>query len=494
MSSPSVELASGPAAKPWAALWTIIIGYFMILVDATIVTVAIPTISATLLTDTNTVLWVTSAYLLAYAVPLLLAGRLGDQFGPKAVYQIGLILFTAASLTCGLSSTIAALIAARAAQGLGAALMTPQTLTVITHLFPPRLRGSAMAVWGATAGAATLVGPILGGLLVGSWGWEWIFFVNVPVGLLALVLAQQLLPHLPTSSRRMDIAGVLLSGSGLLLLVFGVQEGQRYDWGTITGPLTVWMVIAAGLALLVGFVIWESRLSSRALMPLNLFRDRGFALANLVITVVGFAITIFALPIIIWAQEVRGFSTIQSALLLLPMAVMTVILSPLFGKNLNRWSPRLVAAGGVTCFVAGLIWMAWLVGHNASWPTLIAPSALIGIANASMWGALSLSATRGLDPSQAGAGSGVYNATRQIGSVLGSAAMATVISSRLAANLPTAAGHAAGAELGPLPPFLHAAFATAMGQSLLLPAAVLLLALPACLALPRSAVVSTPSL
>lgn len=460
----------------------------MILVDATIVTVAIPTISATLRTDTNTVLWVTSAYLLAYAVPLLLAGRLGDQFGPKAIYQVGLVLFTTASLACGLSTSIGALIAARAVQGLGAALMTPQTLTVITRVFPPQARGAAMSVWGATAGAATLVGPILGGVLVATWGWEWIFFVNVPVGVLAFVLAHRLLPHLPTTARRLDLIGVLLSGGGLALLVFGVQEGQRYAWGTITGPLSVWLVIGVGLALLLAFLFWQARQGQAALMPLDLFTDRAFALSNLAITAIGFAITIFALPIILWAQDVRGFTTIASALLLLPMAAVTVALSPVFGTNLHRWSPRLVAAGGVACFITGLVWTAWLIGHNASWPTLIAPSALIGIANASMWGALSVSATHGLDPARAGAGSGVYNATRQIGSVLGSAAIAAVISSRLAANLPTGAsgGGGAGAQVGALPQVLHAPFATAMGQSLLLPAAVLLLALPACLALPRS--------
>lgn len=293
-----------------------------------------------------------------------------------------------------------------------------------------------MSIWGATAGAATLVGPNLGGLLVGAWGWEWIFYVNIPIGVLGFILAQRLLPSFATTARKLDTVGVILSGIGLLLVVFGIQEGATYDWGTMYGPITVWSVIAVGLLFLIAFVIWEARQGEHALMPLRLFRDRGFALANTAITANGFAITIFALPIILWAQDVRGFTTIQSALLLLPMAVVTVALSPIFGQKLGQWSPRLVASFGVLCFIGGLIWLARLIGHNAEWGNLIAPSALIGVANASMWGALSVTATRNLDPSQAGAGSGVFNATRQFGSVLGSAAIAAVIDARATANSP----------------------------------------------------------
>ncbi|GAB3807529.1 hypothetical protein GCM10028798_32230 [Humibacter antri] len=168
--------------SPWPALWALVIGFFMILVDTTIVSVANPKIMEGLNTDINSVIWVTSAYLLAYAVPLLVTGRLGDRFGPKNMYLIGLVLFTGASLWCGLSGSIELLIVARVVQGLGAALMTPQTMAVITRTFPPNKRGAAMALWGATSGVAMLVGPLLGGVLVDGLGWEWIFFINVPVG------------------------------------------------------------------------------------------------------------------------------------------------------------------------------------------------------------------------------------------------------------------------------------------------------------------------
>jgi len=189
--------------RQWPALWALCLGFFMILVDSTIVSVATPAIMTGLHTDINGAVWVTSAYLLAYAVPLLITGRLGDQFGPKNVYLLGLVVFTGASVWCGLTGSIDGLIIARVFQGLGAALITPQTMTVITRVFPAAQRGTAMGVWGAVAGVATLVGPVLGGVLVDALGWEWIFFINLPVGIIALAVAWkwvQACRHIPTAS------------------------------------------------------------------------------------------------------------------------------------------------------------------------------------------------------------------------------------------------------------------------------------------------------
>src|ERR1700736_6537003 len=205
--------------SPWRALWAMIVGFFMILVDSTIVAVANPRIMAKLDADYDAVIWVTSAYLLAYAVPLLVAGRLGDRYGPKNLYLVGLMIFTAASLWCGLSGSIETLIAARVVQGLGAAVLTPQTLSTITRIFPAERRGGALRVWGAPAGVATLVGPLAGGGLVDSLGWQWIFFINVPVGIIGIGLAIWLVPVLPTQQQRVDVVGVLLSGAAMFLIV-----------------------------------------------------------------------------------------------------------------------------------------------------------------------------------------------------------------------------------------------------------------------------------
>ncbi len=467
---------AGTDVRPWPALWALMLGFFMILVDSTIVSVATPAIMTGLGTDVNNVLWVTSSYLLAYAVPLLITGRLGDRFGPKRLYLAGLAVFTLASLWCGLTGTIESLIIARVVQGLGAALMTPQTMAVITRIFPPDQRGRAMSLWGATAGVATLVGPILGGVLVDGAGWEWIFFINVPVGVLGFALAARLVPNLPTTNHRFDWLGVALSAAGLFCLVFGIQEGKTYDWGTITGPISVWSLIIVGIVLLVVFVLWQAKNPGEPLVPLSLFGDRNFSLANLAITTVGFSITAMVFPVMLFAQSVRGLSPTQAALLLVPMAVVSGGLSPVVGKLTDRVHPRYLAGIGMLAFAVSLFWLSREMTPDVAIWRLLLPVALLGVANGFMWAPLSTTATRNLPIMRAGAGAGIYNTTRQIGSVLGSAGIAALISTRLAAELPTGGAGGAGAEggSGPLPAFLHEGFATAMAQSLLLPSAVAL--------------------
>src|SRR3954468_2772542 len=408
-----------PDFRPWPALWALCLGFFMILVDSTIVSVATPAIMRGLHSDVNTVIWGTSAYLLAYAVPLLVTGRLGDRFGPRNVYLVGLAVFTVASAWCGLTGDIEQLILARVFQGLGAALMTPQTMAVITRIFPAQKRGQAMGLWGAVAGVATLVGPILGGVLVDAAGWQWIFFVNVPVGLVGLVLAWRLVPVLPTHSHRFDLPGVVLSALGMFLLVFGIQEGPKYNWGSIAGPVSVWGLIIAGIAVLAGFVLWQARNRKEPLLPLAVFRDRNFSLANGAITTVGFAITSQSLPLVFYFQTVRGLTPTQSALMLAPMAVISGALAPVVGRLIGRVNARYIALAGLLLMAAGLFWYAALMTSEGNIAWLLLPSAVLGLANAGIWSPISTTATHNLDPRLAGAGAGVYNTTRQVGAVLG---------------------------------------------------------------------------
>ena len=348
-------------SKPWPALWALVIGFFMILVDSTIVSVANPAILRDLDADITSVIWVTSGYLLAYAVPLLITGRLGDRFGPKRMYMIGLVVFTAASAWCGFADSIGTLVAARVVQGLGAALMTPQTMAVITRIFPPNKRGAAMGLWGSVAGIATLVGPILGGVLVDNLGWEWIFFVNVPVGVVALVLAWRLVPNLETHAHSFDWLGVLLSAAGLFLVIFGIQEGDTYDWGTIAGPITVWSLIITGIVVLIGFVVWQRYNPKEPLLPLGLFKDRNFALSNAAIALVGLAITAMPLPISFYYQVARGMLPTQSALMLAPMAVATLIMAPIVGRLTDRVNPKWVAIAGFSLSAVSLLWLSSLM-------------------------------------------------------------------------------------------------------------------------------------
>ena len=467
-------------ANPWPALWAMVIGFFMILVDSTIVTIATPVIREKLDTDYNNVIWVTSAYLLAYAVPLLITGRLGDRFGPKKIYLIGLTLFTLSSLWCGLTDSISMLITARVVQGLGASLMTPQTMAVITRTFPPTSRGKAMALWGATAGVATLVGPILGGILVDGPGWEWIFFINVPVGIIGFVLAMRLVPELETHSHQFDWLGVVLSAAAMFLIVFGIQEGPTYDWGTIKGWISVPLLIIVGLLLFAVFIFWQAVNKNEPLIPLSLFKDRNFSLSNLAIACVSFCITSFAFPFTLWAQTARGWTPTQSALLMVPMALMTGFLAPVVGRLTDKVHPRILASTGFLASAVALIWLTFVVNTTSAVWEILATMALFGLGSAFLWAPLAATATRNLPMSAAGAGSGVYNATRQVGAVLGSAAIAAVLSARLTANLGPMASAANAGQQAPgtkLPPQVGVPFSTAMSQSLWLPVIALLVGL-----------------
>ncbi|MEV6410762.1 DHA2 family efflux MFS transporter permease subunit [Kribbella sp. NPDC051718] len=482
-----------PDVRPWPALWALVLGFFMILVDSTIVSVATPSILTDLHTDVGNVVWVTSAYLLAYAVPLLITGRLGDRIGPKKLYLAGLTLFTLASVWCGLTNSIEMLIIARVFQGLGASMMTPQTMAVITRIFPANQRGKAMSLWGATAGVATLVGPILGGVLVDGLGWQWIFFINAPIGVIGFVLAWRLVPDLPTHDHKFDLAGVALSSIGLFCLVFGIQEGQKYDWGQISGPISVWGLIIVGLLVIGIFLFWQAKNKGEPLLPLSLFKDRNFSLANTAITTVGFAITAMTFPLMLYAQSVRGLSPTRSALLLVPMAVISGMLAPFVGRLTDKAHPRYLAGFGLLCCSVSLFWLSQVIEPDVAIWKLLLPIALLGVANGFMWAPLGSTATRNLPMHQAGAGAGVYNTTRQVGAVLGSAGIAVLMESRLATNLPAMQGMAAEGGAGKLPEALRQGFSDSMAQSIMLPAAVLLIGLAAALLFVKPAFMIKPA-
>ena len=453
-------------ANPWNALWAMLVGFFMILVDATIVAVANPSIMDKLGATYDSVIWVTSAYLLAYAVPLLVAGRLGDRYGPKNLYLLGLTVFTAASLWCGLASSIEMLIAARVVQGIGAALLTPQTLSTITRIFPADRRGVAMSVWGATAGVATLVGPLAGGVLVDRLGWQWIFFVNVPIGIIGLALAVWLIPVLPTQKHRFDVLGVLLSGIGMFMIVFALQEGQSHHWAP-----WIWGTLAGGIGFIAAFLVWQSVNRNEPLIPLVIFRDRDFSLSNIGVATIGFVVTATFLPLMFYAQAVCGLSPTRSALLTAPMAIATGVLAPFVGKIVDRSHPRPVIGFGFSVLAIAMTWLSVEMTPTTAIWRLVLPLTAMGIGSAFIWAPLAATATRNLPPQLAGAGSGVYNTTRQVGSVLGSAGMAAFMTTRISAEMPQTLAEAPDeGSVARLPAFLHEPFAAAMAQSMLLPA------------------------
>ncbi|MGO2633647.1 MAG: DHA2 family efflux MFS transporter permease subunit [Galactobacter sp.] len=483
-SSPMSASAWFPPAQAWRAMVGLLLGFFMILLDTTIVVTALPRMMTELNADLNAGVWITSAYLLTYAVPLLVSGRLGDRFGAKNIFLLGLVIFTGASLWCGLSSSVAWLIAARAVQGLGAALLSPQSMTLITRMFAPEKRGAPMAVWGATAGVATLAGPLLGGVLVDALGWEWIFFVNLPVGVLCFIMVAVWVPKLPVHSHSFDLLGVLLSSVGLFLLVFGIQQGESHDWNRIWGPFMAWEFIVAGCVILGVFIWWQSRNSKEPLLPLHLFRSRNVVLANVTATCMGVAVTTFGLPVMLYLQTVDGFSPTQAALVMAPMSIVSILVAPLAGSMVSRVDSKWMAAPGFAIFAAGMFASAWYLVQQSDIIWLLLASAVMGIGSAAVWPSISLTNSRDLTQADAGAGSGIFNTTRQVGSVIGAAVIAWAMQAQITAevrdataSLPaearrqaqalSAQGNSGGASV---PEFLHQAFASAYGVSILVPA------------------------
>jgi MFS family permease len=383
------------------------------------------------------------------------------------------------------------LIAARVIQGIGAGLLTPQTLTMITRIFPPERRGAAMSVWGATAGVATLVGPLAGGVLADSLGWEWIFFVNVPIGVIGLIVAVRLIPELPTQVHRFDLVGVVLSGLGVFLIVFALQEGQSNDWQP-----WIWAVIVSGIGCMVMFGYWQSINTDEPLIPLRMFADRDFRLANFAVAVIGFVSVAMMFPVMFYAQGVCGLSPTRSALLTAPMPIVGAVLAPVVGKIVDRSHPRPVVGFGFSALAIGLTWLSIEMTPTTPIWRLTLPFVATGAGMAFIWAPLGATATRNLSPDSAGAGSAVFNTVRQIGTVLGSAATAGFMTWQLAVEMPDlptsgAAQRPRGEQLQ-LPELLHQPFSAAMSQSVLLPALMALCGVVAALFLVGSLTPSGP--
>ncbi|MFS8096542.1 MFS transporter [Lentzea alba] len=410
------------------------VGFFMILLDTTIVNVAMPAMIEGLHASLNDIIWVNSAYLLTFAVPLLLTGRLGDRYGPKRVYLIGLTIFVLASLACGLAGSAEVLIAARAVQGLGAAAMTPQTMAFITHLFPPHKRGAALGMWGSVAGFATVSGPLLGGILVTQLGWEWIFFVNIPLGVLAMTMVLRWVPDWqPGRSHRFDVLGILLCCFGLGLLVFGVQNGEHYKWGRVAGPITIPEIIIAGVVLLVVFVLWQAAARNpEPLLPLRIFRNRNFSLGNVASMIIDFSVTGLFVPLVLFVQTVPKFSAFEAGLLTAPTSLMSGVVAFFAGRLSNGPQAKYLPVVGFTLLGGGIAVMTLQLDGSpwAMLPALVAVGCGMGL----VYSPLTNISTKTLDPQLMGAGAGIYNTARRFGGVLGSAATGAVLQVGLAAT------------------------------------------------------------
>ncbi|MFG3283426.1 MFS transporter [Streptomyces sp. NPDC048111] len=383
----ATPLTTGRPANPRAALYALCAGFFMICLDATVVNVAAPDIRARLGASLNEAVWVNSSYALCYAVPLILSGRLGDLYGPRRIFLTGLAGFTAASAACALAPGPPELIIARALQGLAAALIAPQTMSMIVHLFPVQHRSTALGVWAAVGGAAMAAGPVIGGLLITWSGWRGIFLVNIPVGILGWAAAVQLLPRWrPARPHRLDLWGIALSSLGLTALIFGLVSGEAYNWGTVAGIVTIPSLLAFGFLSLAAFIWWQYRNSREPLLPLQLFRHRDFSAVSIAGGAVGAAMGGFFLPLMLYLQSDLGHSPLEAGAATVPMFV----LSSLCARRAGRWSdtrsPRTVAASGFALLIAGTATLDWLlhpgITLGALMPSLLLVGAGIGLASA----------------------------------------------------------------------------------------------------------------
>jgi EmrB/QacA subfamily drug resistance transporter len=438
------EKVSRPA-NPWLVLAVLVTGFFMIMLDTTIVNVAIPAMSAGLNTTLDQILWVLNAYILTYAVLLITAGRLGDLYGQRLLFAIGLAIFTVASALCGFAQDANQLIAARVIQGVGGALLTPQTLAILTSLFPPERRGAAFGIWAGVAGLATLAGPTVGGAIVTYIDWRWIFYVNVPIGIAALVATFVIIPDLrPGRSHGWDIVGVFLATAGLFGVVFGLIEGERFNWGEIASyVITIPEVIGIGAALLVLFVIWE-RYQAEPLVPLALFEERNFAVANWIAASIAFGMMSLFLPIVIYLQSVRGFSALTAGLTLAPMSLTSMVVAPFAGRTADRIGGKYILMVGIFVFAVGFGSLTFVAGPDSTWINFLVPAIVAGAGMGMTFAPMTTVAMRNISPRMAGAASGVLNTTRQVGAAIGSAVVGALLQNHLATALhDQAVAHAA---------------------------------------------------
>jgi EmrB/QacA subfamily drug resistance transporter len=417
-------------------LVTLCLGFFMILLDTTIVNVAIPSMIDDLGASLDQILWVINAYILVFAVLLITSGRLGDMWGPKRLFLAGLALFTLASVACGLSRSPELLITARVAQGVGAALLMPQTLSILTQIFPPDRRGAAFGVWSAMAGVAAATGPTLGGVIVTRWGWEWIFFVNLPIGVAALVLGALVVPDLrPARRHRLDLVGTALVTAALLLITFGLIEGEQHDWGRIWRFVTIPGLIGAGVVLLVVFLVVQYRATAEPLVPFQILRDRNFSLMMFVSAAMSFALLGIFVSFLIYLQSVLGLSAMAAGFTVAPMAFTSIFISPLAGRLADRLGGKYVLMAGLAVFAAGTGHLVWAAEVDSGRWTFLPGLVVAGIGMGFTFPPMTTLAMRDVAPHLAGAASGVLNTTRQLGAVVGGAAVGALLQAQLSTQL-----------------------------------------------------------
>jgi EmrB/QacA subfamily drug resistance transporter len=397
--------------------------YFMVVLDAVVVVVALPRMQRDLHVGLSTLQWTINAYGIAFAAGIITAAALGDRFGRRLVFNSGLALFTLASAACALAPNVAGLIAARTVQGLGAAVVLPLSLTILTTAFPPEKRGMIVGVYGGLAGLAVALGPIVGGVITEAIDWQWIFWINVPIGLAALLLGTRLLPESHGAPARLDLAGVALVSAGVAALVWALTRADDVGWGRpeILGSL------AAGAALLLAFVWWEHR-APAPMVPLMLFARREFALGNVTSFFLQGATFAGALFITQEFQLARGYSPIGTGLRLLPFFATPMVISPLAGTLSDRIGRRTIMVTGLTLQALGFVWVAARGSMATSWVELDIALLVAGVGISMALPTVPAAVLDAVAPQEIGKASGIYYMAQRFGTVFAVAVATAVFS------------------------------------------------------------------
>ena len=435
------ESSAQPQHNPWVVLIVICTAVFMLLLDTTIVNNAQVKIRTGLDANLTQIQWVLDSYILTYAVLLLSLGRLGDIYGRKKLFVMGMAVFTIASGLCGVSSWVGdqigisgvnMLIAARVLQGFGGAMMMPQSLSLLTVSFPPEKRGTAMGVWGSIVGLGAVAGPVIGGYLVTHYAWEWVFLINIPFGVAALIAAIKIIPESkdPLASRKLDWGGLILSGLGIFGFVYGLIEGSIKGW---TDPVILGS-IGGGLLLIAIFVWWEHRVDD-PMMKVELFRNRNFSIGNGIALAVSFGMLGIFFPMSIYLQSILGYTPIKAGLALAPMSLAILIAAPFAGRLTDRLGIRWILVSGLLTQFVGILFIIRSVTLDATPWTLLPSVTLTGLGMAFTFSPMTAAVMRDVPPRIAGSASGILNTVRNIGQVLGIAVLGSFLQQRVGVHV-----------------------------------------------------------
>jgi EmrB/QacA subfamily drug resistance transporter len=443
------ESSGSRERNPWLILLVLCGAIFMLLLDTTIVNVAQQKIKEGLNADLSRIQWILDSYILAFAVLMLSFGRLGDIYGRKKMFVTGMAVFIAASGLCGISHWVAtligipgatALIIARVLQGIGGALMMPQTLSLITVAFPPQKRGAAMGVWGSVVALGAVLGPLLGGYIVTDYPWEWIFLINIPVGIVAIFATLAVVPESrdPLASGKLDWGGLIFSAVAIFALVYALIEGPKFGW---TSPQTIGLLLVSAAVFTI-FVWWERRVAD-PMVKLELFGIRNFWVANVIGLAIPFGLFGIFFPMTVFLQGALDMTPLEAGLTMMPMSLMLMFVAPASGRLSDRIGARWILTTGLVLVTVGILFITSRVSPTTNWRTLLPALLITGTGMGMTFAPMTAAAMSRVPPRISGSASGILNTSRNIGQLLGIAVLGSVLQSRL--------GLHAGAEFRSLP-------------------------------------------